>query len=200
MTCKVQSWTSLCAENRWTSYFCLLYILLLDFYQKLCRKLRYNLGVLSIMLSGGGTVVAFCGKILARRSLKPEKKSRLLLSNCLNWKIYCDDHLSLSSTTAATSFPGSLIFPKMRETLGTRLQPQYKYELFHINFTCIYYCLTSIKNYAGHYLSIMRPGGGTVVAFCGKILALVGGICKFLGANARGFPGMAADKCISSRE
>ena len=25
---------------------------------------------------------------------------RLLLSNCLNWKIYCDDHSSLSSTTA----------------------------------------------------------------------------------------------------
>ena len=26
--------------------------------------------------------------------------SRLLLSNCLNWKIHCDDHSSLSSTTA----------------------------------------------------------------------------------------------------
>ena len=25
---------------------------------------------------------------------------RLLLSNCLNWKIYCDDHSSLSSITA----------------------------------------------------------------------------------------------------
>ena len=25
---------------------------------------------------------------------------RLLLSNCLNWKIYCDDHSLLSSTTA----------------------------------------------------------------------------------------------------
>ena len=25
---------------------------------------------------------------------------RLLLSNCLNWKIYCDNHPSLSSTTA----------------------------------------------------------------------------------------------------
>ena len=36
---------------------------------------------------------------------------RLLLSNCLNWKIYCDDHSSL------------------------HLQPQYKYELFHIYFT-----------------------------------------------------------------
>ena len=26
--------------------------------------------------------------------------SRAVLSNCLNWKIYCDDHSSLSSTTA----------------------------------------------------------------------------------------------------
>ena len=25
---------------------------------------------------------------------------RLLLSNCLNWKIYCDDHTSLSPHTA----------------------------------------------------------------------------------------------------
>ena len=37
---------------------------------------------------------------------------RLLLSNSLNWKIYCDDHSSLSSTTAVQ-----------------------KYELFHIYFT-----------------------------------------------------------------
>ena len=39
---------------------------------------------------------------------------RLLLSNCLNWKIYCDDHSSL------------------------HLQPQYKYELFHIYFTSLH--------------------------------------------------------------
>ena len=36
---------------------------------------------------------------------------RLLLSNCLNWKIYYDDHSSLSS------------------------KPQFKYELFHMYFT-----------------------------------------------------------------
>ena len=29
-----------------------------------------------------------------------EIKFRLLLSNCLNWKIYCDDHSSISFTTA----------------------------------------------------------------------------------------------------
>ena len=39
---------------------------------------------------------------------------RLLLSNCLNWKIYCDDHSSF------------------------HLQPQYKYELFHIYFTSLH--------------------------------------------------------------
>ena len=36
---------------------------------------------------------------------------RLLISNCLNWKIYWDDHSLL------------------------HIQPQYKYELFHIDFT-----------------------------------------------------------------
>ena len=35
-----------------------------------------------------------------RIPLKPWFFFRLLLSNCLNWKIYCDDHTSLSSTTA----------------------------------------------------------------------------------------------------
>ena len=29
---------------------------------------------------------------------------RLLPSNCINWKIYCDDHFSLSSTTAVQKF------------------------------------------------------------------------------------------------
>ena len=50
----------------------------------------------------------------------------------------------------------------------------------------------------------MPPGGGTVVAFCGRILALGSWmICKCLGANARWFPGVnpswvATDKCIKS--
>ena len=35
---------------------------------------------------------------------------RLLLSNCLNWKIYCDDHTSLSSTTAVQISIISYIF------------------------------------------------------------------------------------------
>ena len=37
---------------------------------------------------------------------------RLLLSNCLNWKIYCDDHTSLSSTTAVQIWIISYIFHK----------------------------------------------------------------------------------------
>ena len=35
---------------------------------------------------------------------------RLLLSNCLNWKIYCDDHSSLSSHTAVQIWIISYIF------------------------------------------------------------------------------------------
>ena len=34
---------------------------------------------------------------------------RLLLSNCLNWKIHCDDHSSLSSTTAVQKWIISLL-------------------------------------------------------------------------------------------
>ena len=43
---------------------------------------------------------------------------RLLLSSCLNWKNYCDDHSSLWSTTAVQI-----------------------YELFHIYFTSIELCI-----------------------------------------------------------
>ena len=35
---------------------------------------------------------------------------RLLLSNCLSWKIYCDDHTSLSSHTAVQIWIVSYIF------------------------------------------------------------------------------------------
>ena len=38
---------------------------------------------------------------------------RLLLSNCLNWKIYCDDHTSLSSHTAVQIWIISYIFLKL---------------------------------------------------------------------------------------
>ena len=38
---------------------------------------------------------------------------RLLLSNCLNWKIYCDDHSSLSSTTAVQKWIISYILHKI---------------------------------------------------------------------------------------
>ena len=35
---------------------------------------------------------------------------RLLLSSCLNWKIYCDDHSSLSSTSAVWTHLNYLIY------------------------------------------------------------------------------------------
>ena len=39
---------------------------------------------------------------------------RLLLSNCLNWKIYSDDHSSLSSTTGfLTTFVNCLGYPQL---------------------------------------------------------------------------------------
>ena len=48
----------------------------------------------------------------------------------------------------------------------------------------------------------MLPGGGTVVAFCGRILTLVSGNvqmswCKCPGLVWGQLPGMAADKCIT---
>ena len=46
---------------------------------------------------------------------------RLLLSNCLNWKIYCDDHYSLSSTTAVQIWIISYIY--------------FTSELFEVQFT-----------------------------------------------------------------
>ena len=72
---------------------------------------------------------------------------------------------------------------------------------------CIYHCWAFIKNCAGNYVTIwesfqiMLPWGGTVVAFCGRTLALGRwnkqmSWCKYPGVP-RGQPlGMAADKCI----
>ena len=48
-------------------------------------------------------------KQLERRSLK-KKSGPHHLSNCLNWKIYCDDHVSLSSTTAVQIWIISCVF------------------------------------------------------------------------------------------
>ena len=61
---------------------------------------------LDFMYEQAGLLTYCCelshAKQLERRSLKksPNFFFRLLLSNCLNWRIYCDDHSSLSSTTA----------------------------------------------------------------------------------------------------
>ena len=53
------------------------------------------------------------GAMLYQLSYEATHWERGLLSNCLNWKIYCDDHSSLWSTTTAVQI----------------------YELFHIYFT-----------------------------------------------------------------
>ena len=74
---------------------------------------------------------------------------RLLLSNCLNWKIYCDDHSSL------------------------HLQPQYKYELFHI--------------YTSHHFTARDELNKlTSLPMCGFIAQLVEhhtGIAEVTGSN-----------------
>ena len=48
---------------------------------------------------------------------------RLLFPNCLNWKIYCDDHSSLSSTTAVQiwiiSYILHIISPSSREDMNS---------------------------------------------------------------------------------
>ena len=75
---------------------------------------------------------------------------RLLLSNCLNWKIYCDDHSSL------------------------HLQPQYKYELFHIYFTSL------------HCTGKYELNKLTSLPMCGFIAQLVEhrtGIAEVTGSN-----------------
>ena len=53
-------------------------------------------------------------------------------------------------------------------------------------------------------LSNYAPGGGTVVAFCGRILALGRwnlqmSWCKCPGVPRGQHPGMGADKCISCK-
>ena len=45
---------------------------------------------------------------------------RLLLSNCLNWKIYCDDHTSLSSTTAVQIW--IISYKLHKENQGQKIQ------------------------------------------------------------------------------
>ena len=76
-------------------------------------------------------------------------------------------------------------------------------------FAYFIYCETFIKNHRRNYVTIwesfqiMLPGGGgAVVAFCGRILALGTWIlqmswCKCPGVPRGQPPGMVADKCIT---
>ena len=51
---------------------------------------------------------------------------RLLLSNCLNWKIYCDDQTSLSSTTAVQIWIISYIFHMHKSATTTTKKQKLK--------------------------------------------------------------------------
>ena len=52
---------------------------------------RYELNKLTSLPMCG-----FIAQLVEQRTGNAEVTGRLLLSNCLNWKIYCDDHSSLS--------------------------------------------------------------------------------------------------------
>ena len=68
-----------------------------------------------------------------------------------------------------------------------------------------------MKKYAEHYVTtwesfqIIPPVGGTVVAFCGRTLALgrwnfrANVFVQMPGASPGSTPGMTADKCINTR-
>ena len=91
-----------------------IYLSILSFLRRVKTPLRDNYKCVTIL--NWRMIIAVNFPLQAIGKKKPEKNDliffRLLLSNCLNWKIYCDDHSSV------------------------HLQPQYKYELFHIYFTC----------------------------------------------------------------
>ena len=89
------------------------------------------------------------GDIIKGKTTKGEH--RLHLSNCLNWKIYCN------------------------VTLHIHLQPQSKYELFHINFTSL------------HCMGKYELNKLILLPTCGFIAQLVEhrtGIAEVMGSNA----------------
>ena len=68
-------------------------------------RIRYELNKLTLLLTCGFTaqLVEHCTGIAEVTGSNPFEALlffKLLPSNCLNWKIYCNDHSSLSPTTA----------------------------------------------------------------------------------------------------
>ena len=62
---------------------------------------------------------------------------RLLLSNCLNWKIYWDDHSSFSSTTAVQIWIISYTSHQFYSSrLGRRLRVGFKHNFLARELTC----------------------------------------------------------------
>ena len=58
---------------------------------------------------------------------------RLLLFNCLNWKIYCDDHSSLSSTTAVQKWIISYIL-HIKKNCPLKLMKTYLFRFISSSF------------------------------------------------------------------
>ena len=58
---------------------------------------------------------------------------RLLLSNCLNWKIYCHDHSSLSSTTAVQKWIISYIL-HIKKNCPLKLMKTYLFRFISSSF------------------------------------------------------------------
>ena len=62
---------------------------------------------------------------------------RLLLSSCLNWKIYCEDHSSLSSITAVQIYELFHIYLHQTKGLMSRTM------VLHVRFDSLYISLPS---------------------------------------------------------
>ena len=84
---------------------------------------------------------------------------RLLLSNCLNWKIYCDDHSSLCSTTAVQI-----------------------YELFHMYFTS-FHSSREIWTARGGWLKLNKLISLPMFGFIAQLVEHRTGIAEVTGSN-----------------
>ena len=102
---------------------------------------------------------------------------RLLLSNCLNWKIYCDDHSSLSSTTAVQNELFHVYFTSIWSNLQIHffIKASWKIELIteirpsreeritvSSNYTAE--CVSNTKKEVGPLLISFNPAGGARMA------------------------------------
>ena len=78
--------------------------------------------------------------------------NQILLSNCLNWKIYCDNHSSLSSTTAVQKW-------------------KKKNELFHIYFTLTRFVARPVWSW------VVKRATSLFNSFCSNVAKQVACFC-----------------------